>query len=79
MFDQWIVDSVHDYYEGIEVSKIVVQILTEVCARRNENKTIKQIRDDLNALGYEIGKRNVRGVLSAHEEHTGNDMKLGKP
>jgi hypothetical protein len=50
--------------------------LVGICAGRSENKTIKQIRDDLNAIGYKISKRDVSGVLSAHEEHTGDDMKL---
>ena len=76
MFDQWIVDSIHDYYNDIPVPSLVEKVLVGICAGRSENKTIKQIRDDLNAIGYKISKRDVSGVLSAHEEHTGDDMKL---
>lgn len=76
MFDQWIVDSADDFYNDIEIPSTVKKVLFLIYAERRKGKTIIQIRDALNGMGYEISKKDVRGVLSVHEQYTGVDMQL---
>ena len=74
MFDQWIVDSVHDYYSGQPIPGIVEKVLVEICAGRAEGMSISQIRKALDDCGVKLSKRDIRGVLMAHQQHTGQDL-----
>jgi hypothetical protein len=36
MFDQWLVDSAHGYYENIPIPSLVESVLVEICAGRKK-------------------------------------------
>jgi hypothetical protein len=76
MFDQWIVDSAHDYYNDVPIPSFVEKVLVEICAGRKEGKSIAQIRTVLSDAGIQLSKRDVRGVLTAHQQHTGEDLNV---
>jgi hypothetical protein len=76
MFDQWLVDSAHDYYNNVPIPSMVEKVLVEICAGRKEGKTLKSIRNNLRDFGVQISLRDVRGVLTAHQQHTGEDLNV---
>jgi hypothetical protein len=73
-FDQWLVDSAHDYYNDVPIPGIVEKILVEICAGRKEGKSIKDIRFDLKVAGVKVSVQDIRGVLTAHQQHTGESL-----
>lgn len=76
MFDQWLVDSAHDYYNDVPIPCMVEKILVEICAGRKEGKSLKAIRNELRDFGVQVSLRDVRGVLTAHQQHTGEDLSV---
>jgi hypothetical protein len=76
MFDQWLVDSAHDYYEDVPIPSFVEKVLVEICAGRKEGKSIREIKKYLNELGVAVTIRDIRGVLTAHQQHTGEDFNV---
>ena len=76
MNDQWLVDSAHDYYNDVPIPNMVEKVLVEICAGRAEGKSLKVIRNELRDLGVQISLRDVRGVLTAHQQHTGEDLNV---
>lgn len=76
MADQWIVDSAHDYYNNVPIPRLVEKVLVEICAGYKEGKSFKQIRNELRDFGVQISIRDIRGVLDAHQQHTGEDLNI---
>ncbi len=41
MFDQWLVDSAHDYYNDVPIPSMVEKVLVEICAGAKKEKPLK--------------------------------------
>lgn len=74
MTDQWIVYTAHDFYTNVPVPRSTEMVLVKIVAAHKEGKTFKQIRDELADLGEKVSLRDIRGVLAAYQQHTGEDL-----
>jgi len=76
MFEQWLVDSAHDYYEDAPIPSLVESVLVEIYTGRKKGKSINCIKKDLNELGVRVTISEIRGVLTAHQQPTGEDLNV---
>lgn len=76
MFSQWIVDSAHDYYQGETIPELDKKVINSICNYRKAKKSIRQIRDRLMSYNIKVSRKDIRGVLIAYQQETGDDLNV---